>query len=118
MSIIRKLPLLPLILLMLTLGCAEETAEKGERKPPVSGVIMDFDEEKGQVLINNEEDSGDKLGPILISLHTNAELIINGETVTVPLDGTLVGRRVEVWTGEVIAKSYPPQTKAVKMVIH
>lgn len=118
MSIVRKLSLMPLILLLLTLGCASESAEKEEGKAPVSGVITDFYEEKGQVLIYNEEDNGNKSGPILISLHTNVELIINGETVTAPLDGTLVGRRAEVWTGPSIAKSYPPQTKALKMVIH
>ncbi|MFS0859980.1 hypothetical protein [Paenibacillus taichungensis] len=118
MSIVRSLSLLPLVLLLLTLGCASESAEKEEGKAPVSGVITDFYEEKGQVLIDNEEDNGNKSGPILISLHTNAELIINGETVTAPLDGTLVGRRAEVWIGPSIAKSYPPQTRALKMVIH
>lgn len=118
MSIVRSLSLLPLILLLLTLGCASESAEKGEAKAPVSGVITDFVEEKGQILIDNKEDNGNKSGPILISLHTNAELIINGETVTTPLDGTLVGRRAEVWTGPSIAKSSPPQTTALKMVIH
>lgn len=81
-------------------------------------MITNFNEEKGQVLIDNEEDRGDKLGPIWISLHTNAELIINGETVTVPLDETLVGRRAEVWTGNSIAKSLPPKAGAMKMVIH
>ncbi|MDR9748142.1 hypothetical protein [Paenibacillus taichungensis] len=118
MSIVRKLSLMPLILLLLTLGCSEESAEKEEGKAPVSGVITDFYEEKGQVLIDNEEDNGNKSGPILISLHTNAELIIEGEIVAAPLDDTLVGRSADVWTGGVIAKSYPPQTKALKMVIH
>ncbi|HBU83703.1 MULTISPECIES: hypothetical protein [Paenibacillus] len=91
MSTVRRLSLLPLILLLLTLGCSEEAAEKREGKPAVSGVITDFYEEKGQVLIDNEVDSGIESGPILISLHPNAELIIEGETVTVPLDATLVG---------------------------
>ncbi|UPK43910.1 hypothetical protein [Paenibacillus pabuli] len=118
MSIVRKLSLMPLILLLLTLGCSEESAEKEERNAPVSGVITDFVEEKGQVLINNEEDNGVESGPILISLHTNAELIINGKTVSAPLDGTLVGRRAEVWTGPSIAKSFPPQTTALRMIIH
>lgn len=118
MSTVRRLSFLPLILLLLTLGCSEEAAEKREGNPAVSGVITDFYEEKGQVLIDNEADSGIESGPILISLHPNAELIINGETVTVPLDETLVGRRAEVWTGGFIAKSSPPQTKALKMVIH
>lgn len=118
MSIVRKLSLIPLVLLLLTLGCASESAEMGEGKAPVSGVITDFVEEKGQLLIDNEEDNGNKSGPILISLHTNAELIINGETVTAPLDATLVGRRAEVWTGPSIAKSSPPQTTALKMIIH
>lgn len=118
MSIVRSLSFLPLILLLLTLGCSEEAAEKREGKPAVSGVITDFYEEKGQVLIDNEEDNGNTSGPILISLHKNAELIIEGETVAGLLDETLVGRRAEVWTGEVIAKSSPPQTKALKMVIH
>ncbi|QLG37737.1 MULTISPECIES: hypothetical protein [unclassified Paenibacillus] len=118
MSIVRSLSLLPLVLLLLTLGCASESAEKEEGTAPVSGVITDFVEEKGQVLIDNEEDNGNKSGSVLISLHTNAELIINGETVTAPLDATLVGRRAEVWTGPSIAKSSPPQTTALKMVIH
>ncbi|QOS81834.1 hypothetical protein JNUCC31_13875 [Paenibacillus sp. JNUCC31] len=118
MSIVRKLLPFSLILLLLTIGCSEEVAEKEEGKAHVSGVITKFNEEKGQVLIDNEEDRGDKLRPIWISLQTNAELIINGETVTVPLDGTLVGRRAEVWTGPSIAKSSPPQTTALKMVIH
>ncbi|MEK4054640.1 hypothetical protein MHB84_13680 [Paenibacillus sp. FSL F4-0087] len=118
MSIVRKLSLMPLILLLLTLGCSEESAEKEEGKAPVSGVITDFVEEKGQVLIDNEKDSGVGSGPILISLHTNAELIINGKTAAARLDGTLVGRRAEVWTGPSIAQSFPPQTTALKMVIY
>ncbi|MEC0123225.1 hypothetical protein [Paenibacillus pabuli] len=118
MSIVRSICLIPLILLLLTLGCSEEAEEKGEGKAHVSGLITDFYEEKGQVLIDNEEGNGNKSGPILISLHTDAELIINGETVTAPLDGTLVGRRAEVWTGPSIAKSSPPQTTALKMVIY
>ncbi|WP_413373975.1 hypothetical protein [Paenibacillus taichungensis] len=93
-------------------------SEKGEEKPHLRGIITNFYEEKGQVLIDNEEDNGVESGPILISLHTNAELIIEGETVTVPLDETLVGRRADVWIDEFIAKSRPPQTKALKMVIH
>jgi hypothetical protein len=117
MSTVRRLSSLPLILLLLTLGCSEDDAEKREGKPAVSGVITDFYEERGQVLIDNEADSGVESGPILISLYPNAELIIEGETVAGPLDETLVGRRAEVWTGEVIAKSSPPQTKALKMVI-
>ncbi|MDK8190512.1 hypothetical protein QP794_10475 [Paenibacillus sp. UMB7766-LJ446] len=118
MSILRRLSLLPLILLLLTLGCSEEDAEKREGKPAVSGVITDFYEEKGQVLINNEVDSGIESGPILISLHPNAELIIEGETVTVPLDATLVGRSADVWIGNSIATSLPPQAGAMRMVIH
>jgi len=70
------------------------------------------------VLIDNEADNDVESGPILNSLHTNAELIINGETVTTPLNGTLVGRRAEVWTGPSIAQSFPPQTTALKMVIY
>ena len=118
MSIVRKLSLMPLILLLLTLGCSEESAEKEEGKASVSGVITDFYEEKGQVLIDNEKDSGVGSGPILISLHTNAELIINGKTAAARLDGTLVGRRAEVWTGPSIAQFFPPQTTALKMVIY
>ncbi|WP_433748998.1 hypothetical protein [Paenibacillus amylolyticus] len=48
----------------------------------------------------------------------NAKLIIEEEIVTVSLDETLVGRSAEVWINGIIAQSYPPQTKAVKMIIH
>ncbi|MNP54426.1 hypothetical protein D3C76_1489770 [compost metagenome] len=82
------------------------------------GIITDFEEERGQVLIENKEDGGVDSGPIWVSLSKDAELIIEGETVTVSLDDTLVGRSAEVWINGVIDQSYPPQTKAVKMVIH
>ncbi|MGO4732707.1 hypothetical protein [Paenibacillus sp. 2KB_22] len=118
MSILRRLSLFPFILLLLTLGCTEKSEEQGEEKPHVRGMITDFEEEKGQVLIENKEDGGVESGPIWISLNTDAELIIEGETVTVSLDETLVGRGAEVWINGIIAQSYPPQTKAVKMVIH
>ncbi|WP_336763175.1 hypothetical protein [Paenibacillus sp. USHLN196] len=118
MSIVRRLSLLPLILLLLTIGCAEKSVEQGKEKPHVRGIITGFEEERGQVLIDNKEDGGVESGPIWISLSKDAELIIEGETVTVSLDETLVGRSAEVWINGVIAQSYPPQTKAVKMVIH
>ncbi|WP_440114708.1 hypothetical protein [Paenibacillus sp. QZ-Y1] len=118
MFIVRRLFVIPVILLLLTLGCTEKSEEEGKEKPPVHGIITDFNEEKGQVLIDNEEESGVGLGPIWISLSKNAELIIEGETVTVSLDETLVGRSADVWIDRFIAKSLPPQTKAVKMVIH
>ncbi|WP_145324884.1 hypothetical protein [Paenibacillus xylanexedens] len=118
MSIVRRLSLLPVLLFLLTLGCAEQSEEQGKEKPHVRGIITDYEEERGQVLIENKEDGGVESGPIWISLSKNAELIIEGETVTVSLDETLVGRSAEVWINGVIAQSYPPQTTAVKMVIH
>ncbi|MDQ0723579.1 hypothetical protein QF049_004840 [Paenibacillus sp. W4I10] len=118
MSIVRRLSLLPVIMLLFTLGCTEKSVEQVKEKPHVRGIIKDFEEERGQVLIENKEDGGVESGPILISLSKNAELIIEGQTVTVSLDETLVGRSAEVWINGVIAQSYPPQTKAVKMVIH
>lgn len=118
MSIVRRLSLLPVIMLLLTLGCAEKSVEQGKEKPHVRGMITDFEEERGQVLIENKEDGGVESGPIWISLTKNAELIVGGEIVAVSLDDTLVGRSAEVWINGVIDQSYPPQTKAVKMVIH
>ncbi|WP_458124657.1 hypothetical protein [Paenibacillus sp. Z3-2] len=118
MYIVRRLSLLPVIMVLLTLGCAEQSEEQGKEKPHVRGIITDYEEERGQVLIDNKEDGGVESGPIWISLSKNAELIIEGETVTVSLDETLVGRSTEVWINGVIAQSYPPQTKAVKMAIH
>ncbi|MEK4371652.1 hypothetical protein [Paenibacillus sp. FSL H3-0457] len=118
MSIVRRLSLLPVIMLLLTLGCAEKLVEQGKEKPHVRGIITDFEEERGQVLIENKEDGGVDSGPIWVSLSTDAELIIEEEIVTVSLDETFVGRSAEVWINGVIAQSSPPQTKAVKMVIH
>ncbi|WP_413406754.1 hypothetical protein [Paenibacillus amylolyticus] len=118
MSVVRRSFVFPFILLLLTLGCAEKSEEQGEEKPHVRGIITDFEEERGQVLIENKEDGSVDSGPIWVSLSKDAELIVGGETVTVSLDGTLVGRNAEVWINGVIAQSYPPQTKAVKMVIH
>ncbi|WP_405171101.1 hypothetical protein MHI12_29700 [Paenibacillus sp. FSL H8-0280] len=118
MSIVRRLSLLPVIMILLTLGCAEKSVEQGKEKPHVRGIITDFEEERGQVLIDNKEDGGVDSGPIWVSLSKDAELIVGGETVTVSLDETLVGRSAEVWIGRFINQSYPPQTKAVKMVIH
>lgn len=118
MSIVRRLFVFPFILLLLTLGCADQSEEQGEEKPHVRGIITDFEEEKEQVLIDNTEDHGVESGPIWISLNTDAELIIEGETATASLDETLVGRSADVWIGGFINQSYPPQTKAVKMVIH
>ncbi|NMI06835.1 hypothetical protein HF638_22875 [Paenibacillus sp. SZ31] len=118
MSILRRLFVFPFILLLLTLGCADRSEEQGKEKPHVRGIIMDFEEEKGQVLIDNTEDNGVESGPIWISLNTDAELIIEGETATAALDETLVGRSAEVWIGGYIAQSSPHQTNAVKMVIH
>ena len=118
MSIVRRLSLLPVILLLLTLGCADRSEEQGKEKPHVRGIITNFEEERGQVLIENKEDGGVDSGPIWVSLSKDAELIIEEEIVTVSLDETLVGRSAEVWINGVIAQSYPPQTKAVKMVIH
>jgi len=117
-SVVRRLFVFPFILLLLTLGCVEKSEEQGEEKPHVRGIITDFEEERGQVLIENKEDGGVDPEPIWVSLSKDAELIIEGETATASLDETLVGRRVEVWIGEFINQSYPPQTKAVKMVIH
>ncbi|MEK4277098.1 hypothetical protein [Paenibacillus sp. FSL R7-0026] len=118
MSIVRRLSLLPVIIILLTLGCAEKSVEQGKEKPHVRGIITDFEEERGQVLIDNKEDGGVDSGPIWISLNKDSELIIEEEIVTVSLNETLVGRSAEVWINGVIAQSYPPQTKAVKMVIH
>lgn len=118
MSIVRRLSLLPVILLLLTLGCGEQSVEQEKEKPHVRGMITDFEEERGQVLVDNKEDGGVDPGPVWISLSKDAELIIEGEIVTVSLDETLVGRRAEVWIGGIIDQSYPPQTQAVKMVIH
>ncbi|WP_339311452.1 hypothetical protein NZ043_08605 [Paenibacillus sp. FSL k6-2145] len=118
MSIVRRLSLLPVILLLLRLGCAEQSEEQGKEKPHIRGIITDFEEERGQVLIDNKEDGGVDSGPIWVSLSKDAELIVGGEIVAVSLDETMVGRSAEVWVNGIIAQSYPPQTKAVKMVIH
>ncbi|MGN7414690.1 hypothetical protein [Paenibacillus sp. SAF-068] len=118
MPIVRRLSILPMILLLLTLGCAEQSEEQEKAEPHVRGMITDFELERGQVLIDNKEDGSVDSGPIWISLSKNAELIIEGKTVTASLDEILVGRSAEVWIGGVIAQSYPPQTQAVKMVIH
>ncbi|MEK4076031.1 hypothetical protein [Paenibacillus sp. FSL M7-0656] len=118
MSILRRLFVFPFILLLLTLGCADKSEEQGKEKPHVRGIITDFEEERGQVLIENKEDGGVDSGPIWVSLSKDAELIIEEEIVTVSLDETLVGRSAEVWIGGFINQSYPPQTTAVKMVIH
>ncbi|MEK4114411.1 hypothetical protein [Paenibacillus sp. FSL R5-0486] len=118
MSIVRRLFVFPFILLLLTLGCADKSEEQGKEKPHVRGIITDFEEERGQVLIENKEDGGVDSGPIWVSLSKDAELIIEEEIVTVSLGETLVGRNAEVWINGVIDQSYPPQTKAVKMVIH
>ncbi|WP_340015025.1 hypothetical protein [Paenibacillus sp. FSL K6-1318] len=118
MSIVRRVSLLPVIMLLLTLGCAEKSVEQGKEKPHVRGIITDFEEERGQVLIDNKEDGGVESGPIWISLITDAELIIEGEKATAALNETLVGRSADVWIGGYIAQSSPPQTTAVKMVIH
>ncbi|MET1172337.1 hypothetical protein [Paenibacillus amylolyticus] len=118
MSILRRLFVFPFILLLLTLGCADKSEEQGKEKPHVRGIITDFEEEKGQVLIENKEDGGVDSGPIWVSLSKDAELIVGGKIVAFSLDETLVGRSAEVWINGVIDQSYPPQTKAVKMVIH
>lgn len=60
------------------------------------GIITDFEEERGQVLIENKEDHSVDSGPIWVSLSKDADLIIEGKTVTVSLDETLVGRSAEV----------------------
>lgn len=72
MSIVRRLSLLPVILLLLTLGCAEKSEEQGKEKPHVRGIITDFEEERGQVLIENKEDHSVDSGPIWVSLSKDA----------------------------------------------
>ncbi|WFR63815.1 hypothetical protein P9222_06035 [Paenibacillus amylolyticus] len=50
MSIVRGLSILPVILLLLTLGCGEQSEEQEKEKPHVRGMITDFEEERGHSL--------------------------------------------------------------------